>query len=366
MPRAARRPARAAAVVIPVVVLWLVAAPRADQAAVARTALPALSNAEFWRISAEMSEPDGTFHSENLVSNEARFQAILPELVRTVVPGRAYLGVGSEQNFTYIAATRPVHVFIVDIRRGNLDLHLLYKALFELSGSRADFVAQLFSRPRPPGLTAASTANQLFDAFARVPGDRAMYDRTLAAVLAHLTRSRGFALSAGDRDGIAYVLNAWFTNGPDIRYQLGRDTSNMRGGGTNYAQLMTSADATGRNWSYLASEESFLFLKALETDNRIVPVVGNFGGRKALRAVATYLREHALTVSTFYTSNVQQYLRQDGLWNTFCANAATLPMDGTSTMIFSERGGFGGDRRGGPGFNVQLMPLRQALAGCRT
>jgi hypothetical protein len=54
------------------------------------------------------------------------------------VPGRAYVGVGSEQNFTYIAATRPVIAFIVDIRRGNLDLHLIYKVLFELSADRSN------------------------------------------------------------------------------------------------------------------------------------------------------------------------------------------------------------------------------------
>src|SRR6185369_5607280 len=93
--------------------------------------LPALTNAEFWRLTGELSEPDGTFHSENLVSNEARFQTVVPDLVKRAVPGRAYLGVGSEQNFTYLAAVKPTHAFILDIRHGNLDLHLLYKAFFE-------------------------------------------------------------------------------------------------------------------------------------------------------------------------------------------------------------------------------------------
>src|SRR5262249_39627391 len=108
-----------------------------------------LSDAEFWRLSSEYSEPDGVFHSENLVSNELRFQTIVPALWQMAVPGRAYLGVGSEQNFTYIAATRPAIAFIVDIRRGNLDLHLIYKALFELSSNRVEFVSRLFSRKAP-------------------------------------------------------------------------------------------------------------------------------------------------------------------------------------------------------------------------
>ena len=90
-----------------------------------------VSDQEFWKLVSEFSEPDGTFHSENLVSNEVRFQAVIPRLTQTVAPGRAYVGVGSEQNFTYIAAVRPSIAFIVDIRRGNLDLQLVYKALFE-------------------------------------------------------------------------------------------------------------------------------------------------------------------------------------------------------------------------------------------
>ena len=61
---------------------------------------------------------------------------IVPALVRSAVPGRSYVGVGSEQNFTYIVAIRPVIAFVIDIRRGNLDLHLIYKVLFELSADR--------------------------------------------------------------------------------------------------------------------------------------------------------------------------------------------------------------------------------------
>src|SRR5262245_27395956 len=108
--------------------------------------LPArLSDQEFWKLSLESSESDGTFHSENLVSNEARFQTIIPSLVQAAPAGRAYVGVGSEQNFTYIAAVRPAMALIVDIRRGNLDLHLIYKALFEMSANRVEFVSKLFS-----------------------------------------------------------------------------------------------------------------------------------------------------------------------------------------------------------------------------
>ncbi len=169
--------------------------PRAVSAPVA--APPArLTDAEFWRLASGFSEPDGTFHSENLVSNEAQFQSIVPSLIATTAPGRAYVGVGSEQNYTYIAAVRPAMAFIVDIRRGNFDLHLTYKALFELSANRAEFVSRLFSRPRPPGLGPSSTPTEIFDALSRARrrASPSLYDQNLRAILAHLTKTHGFAL----------------------------------------------------------------------------------------------------------------------------------------------------------------------------
>src|SRR5205814_381591 len=78
--------------------------------------------------------------------------------------GRVYMGVGPEQNFTYIVALKPKIAFIIDIRRGNLDLQLMYKALFELSKDRAEFVSRLFSRRRPDGLGPQSSVRETFAA----------------------------------------------------------------------------------------------------------------------------------------------------------------------------------------------------------
>jgi len=100
----------------------------------------------------DFSEPGGTFRYENFISNERSIQYVIPELKARPKPGGVYLGVAPEQNFTYIAAIEPKIAFIIDIRRQNMLVHMLYKALFELSPNRADFVARLFSRKRPAGL----------------------------------------------------------------------------------------------------------------------------------------------------------------------------------------------------------------------
>jgi len=332
-----------------------------------RNAPARLSDAEFWQLASSSSEPDGSFHSENLVSNEADFQRLIPRLRSQVVPGRAYVGVGSEQNFSYIAAVRPSFAFIVDVRRGNFDLHLLYKALFELSADRADFVGRMFSRPRPAGLTRDSTAAAIFHAYAQVAASRELYTRNLAQIETHLGRTHGFGLSANDREGLAYVYHAWFINGPDIHYELNNGAGfggrGGPGGFPTYAELMTGSDDRGENQSFLGSDTNFAVVKSLESLNLVVPVVGNFGGTKALRAVASYLRRTGQTVSAFYVSNVEQYLRQDGIWEQFCQNAGGLPVDGSSLFIRSMRGGFGG-MRGGMAFGLSVAPIARDVAAC--
>src|SRR5687767_583412 len=132
----------------------------------ARTSVPeSLTDEQFWALSSALSEPGGTFRSDNLLSNERLMQHVIPLLHRTVKPGSTYLGVGPEQNFTYIAALKPKMVFITDIRRGNLHTQLMYKALFELSADRAEFIGRLFTKPRPQGLTTKSTAREIMDAY---------------------------------------------------------------------------------------------------------------------------------------------------------------------------------------------------------
>src|ERR1041385_7031714 len=92
-----------------------------------------LSDDAFWKMITDFSEEGGYFRFENFLSNELGFQLVIPELKETTKPGGVYLGVGPEQNFTYIAALQPKMAFITDIRRQNMLQHLMYKALFELS-----------------------------------------------------------------------------------------------------------------------------------------------------------------------------------------------------------------------------------------
>ena len=175
-----------------------------------------LNDREFWSLVTEMSEPNGQFRSDNLLSNEIFFQYVLNDLAQPTRMNRVYLGVGPEQNFTYIAAVKPKMAFIVDVRRGNLHLHLMYKAIFEMSSDRADFVFRLFSRKRPAGLAATASANDIFDALYKQEQSEALFKENLKRLLDHLTKKRNLGLSPEDLVGIEYVYGNFSWHGPGL------------------------------------------------------------------------------------------------------------------------------------------------------
>src|SRR5262245_31633266 len=84
----------------------------------------------FAALSARLSEPGGYFDSDNLISNETSYLHVLGKLREFNVTNGVYIGVGPDQNFTYIAKIRPRMAIIIDIRRDNLLQHLLFKSLF--------------------------------------------------------------------------------------------------------------------------------------------------------------------------------------------------------------------------------------------
>jgi hypothetical protein len=311
---------------------------------IARDTLPAaLTDREFWSLTEQISEPDGLFRSnsgspDNLLSNEPAVSTVAAELAARTKPSGVYLGVGPEQNFTYIAAIRPRMAFITDIRRGNLHLHLLYKALFEMSANRADFVARLFSLTRPPGLTTTSTAAELMDAYLRMgPGDEASFKANLKAVSDYLTTTRRLPLGSDDLGGIEYVYRHFQRFGPAINYLS--SINGRTGASGSYAAIMSATDrATGAERTYLATEDNFALVQALQKKNLIVPIVGDFAGPKALRAVGAYLKARGAIVTAFYVSNVEMYLQRNGVWPAFCANVASLPLDSASAFIRPSEG----------------------------
>jgi hypothetical protein len=286
--------------------------------------LPAqLPDAEYWKMVADYSEPDGYFQYDIVTSNEISYQTVLPDLMRIARPGGTYLGVGPEQNFTYIAALQPKIAFLIDIRRAMMLEHLMYKAIFEMSADRIEFVANLFARKIPPQLTAESSVQTIFKRFANNPADRALADQRLKDILTRLKVRHSFPLTVEDERGIRALYTTF------IREGVVNFSASFRSPG--YAGLMTLTDYTGRNWSFLVSKENYDRVRAMHQKNLIVPLVGDFAGPKAIRVVGKYLRDHGATVNVFYISNVEDYIQH--VWPQYVANIASLPLDSSSRFI---------------------------------
>jgi hypothetical protein len=318
-----------------------------------------LSNSEFWALMTRSSEPAGQFRSDNLVSNEIKYQWVIPELLRRVRTGAVYIGVGPEQNFTYIAALKPKIAFVVDVRRGNTDLHLMYKALFELSRDRADFVSRLLSRPRPDGLTSKSTAGEIFTAFAGVNPSERMLNATLADIRHQLTTVRTFPLTGDDLMRVEAIFRVFYLAGTKIQYS----PYGSFGGTTQptYAELMAATDEAGEPRSFLASDVLFDVMRDLERRNLLIPLVGDFAGPKTLRAIGEYARRQKTVVSAFYVSNVEEYLQPPQRLS-FCRNVSALPLTIDSTFIRAVRGDT--LNPGNEGFVNQLAPMLDEARRC--
>lgn len=325
---------RTLAIALSLIPVALVPASAGAQATMAAATLPQrLSDTEFWDLVSAVSEPDGYFRIvDNFTSNEREIGTLFGMLRSRGTSGGVYMGVGPEQNLTYIAAIRPQMAFIVDIRRQAVMQHLMFKAIFELSPERADFVSMLFSKARPAGLDSATHVHQIWEAFWPVRSDTVAYRTNLARITEHLTKTKGFAFTPLERDQLFWVYESFFRWGPQIATR-GAVTGSSASG-SSFADLTGySTDASGEPRSFLSSEEHYRTVKTLHERNLIVPVSGDFGGPKAIRAIGTWLKQRGGVVRAFYVSNVEQYLYQDGKAQLFYDNVATLPMDASSVFI---------------------------------
>jgi hypothetical protein len=315
--------------------LLVLAAAAATSATQQSQSLPErLSDAEFWRATQDISEPGGYFRIEdNFTSNEQEVAQVFTLLKQRGVSGGVYMGVGPEQNFTYIAAIRPKMAFIVDIRRQAVMQHLMYKAVFELSKDRGDFISLLFSKPRPSGIDSTTSIQKIWDAYWTVPTDTTAGPRNLTRVVEQLTRTHGFTFTADESAQLKWVFDAFYAHGPSIST---RGAPGGRGGGNalTFADLTGYAyDAQGAAQSFLSTEDNYRFVRGLHERNLIVAVSGDFGGPTAIRAVGAWLKQRGGRVSAFYVSNVEQYLFSDGKARAFYSNVGTLPVTDSSVFV---------------------------------
>jgi hypothetical protein len=317
---------------------------------------------------ASLSEPGGYFDTDNLISNERSYLHVVPELEALSGPaGRngVYLGVGPDQNFSYIARLRPKAAILIDIRRDSLLLHLLFKALFEQARTRVEYLAMLTGRPAPEPVTGWSS-KPLDAIVAHLDRAQPMTAAQVSALRSRLTgaiRAYGVPLSDRDLATIDRFHRRFIEEGLSLQFNTtGRAP---RFGYPTYRDLLLEVDLKGRRCSFVAAEDDFLFVKGLQSKDQVIPLVGDLSGPKALAAVGALLAARNQQVTAFYTSNVEFYLFSYGTFPRFVTNLRRLPHHPNALIIrsvFPSGGAFLDPR---PGYNSvsTTQPIQALLDG---
>jgi hypothetical protein len=297
-----------------------------------RTQVPVqITRAEFTGLIERLSEPEGYFDTDNFISNETSYLHVVPSLRENVRTGGAYIGVGPDQNFTYIVHSQPSIAIIADIRRQNLLQHLLFKVLIEEARDRQDFLCQLFSRNCAPQEGETEFGALLFDV-RTAPPDPELFGVNLEHIERVLLTDYDLSLTALDLDRIEYVYRSFFEAGLGMRFStLGRPSP----GYPTLEELIRETDLENRFQNYLSDDTLFSRLQQFQRENRIIPIVGDFVGDHALQAAAEYLREQELDVSVFYTSNVEFYLFDLPEWQDYLANVGAFGFTDDAVFIRS-------------------------------
>lgn len=324
------------------------------------------ASTDFAQLVVELSEPGGYFDTDNLISNETSYLHVIDRLEALGVHGGAYIGVGPDQNFSYIAAIRPTIAFLVDVRRDNMLQHLLFKALFALSETRVEYLSLLFGRPPPSD--AAAWGNRDVEALVRYVDETPASAASTGAARRVVDEQIGqfsIVLSSEDSATIDRFHRTFMDAGLGLRFRThGRAARYYY---PTYRDLLLERTRSGRRASYLASRTAYRTVKSLQDRGLVIPVVGDLAGEHAIAAIAEYLEESGEIVSAYYTSNVEFYLFRNQVFDEFARNVRALPIDRESVIIRSVfHGTFGPHPLAVPGYaSTQVLQRIADMANGR-
>ncbi len=281
-----------------------------------------------------LSEPGGFFDTDNLISNERSYLHVMDALAREGVEGGAYIGVGPDQNFSYVAQIQPIVAYMIDIRRDNLVLHLMFKAMFELAPTRVEFLSLLVGRSTPPEDEAwpSWSIDDLVAYFDTASRDQSVIDMVRASIDSAVL-TFGVPLSDDDQRNLDQFHRTFIREGLALRFNsYGRSPQSYY---PTYRDLLLEQSVSGERMNYLSTSDRYSVVRDLQLADAVIPVVGDLAGTRALRAIGRDIDDRGLRVSAFYTSNVEFYLFGSGIFSAFSKNVRTLPIDRRSVFIRS-------------------------------
>ncbi|MBL0937908.1 MAG: hypothetical protein IBJ03_03375 [Gemmatimonadaceae bacterium] len=322
---------------------------------------PSYSTKEFAALAARFSDAGGYFDTDNLISNEPSLLHPLTTLDSLKLRGGVYLGVGPDQNFNYIAQTVPRVAFIADIRRDNMLLLLLFKALFHAAADRQEFLALWLGKPIPAAPHRRDLPIDSLIAWAeRTPTTNASRTQANRRLLT-LVGTFGIPVSAKDLETIAKFHREFMQQGTNLRFTtIGRPPQRSY---PTLGQLLRERDRAGKQRSYMSSDSLFGIVQSMQRRNVIIPLVGDLAGPTVLPKLAPWLKEQQLAMSVMYTSNVEDYLLRYGTFRDFVKSTRALPRMPNAVIIRSWFGGPGTHPQNVNGYSTtQLVERMETFA----
>ncbi len=210
-------------------------------------------------------------------SNEIRHDVYFPYVEGK---GGAYIGVGSDQNYTVMAVARSELVFLMDIDQSVVDLHRCYEALIEASADPTT----LFERWAP----------------------------------------------AGEADSVR-IIEAMYAGLPEPeRKRLVRLYRNARE--TVYIHLdhVIKRKRDGKPTTWLSDPELYAHVRGLYEADRVRMMGGDLTGPNSLQTAAAAARALGLPVRVIYFSNAEEYFDYS---KQFIANISAQPGDEQSVVL---------------------------------
>ena len=307
-----------------------------------------------------LSERERNHLPRNYVSSEPSQLQVAPLLLERHRRGGAYIGVGGEQNYSYIALVEPEVAFIIDPRRSIAMLHLLYKAMFDKARSRSEFLSFMIGRPydadEPP------PSARVADVIAHVE-DLGKFSELRRTTLAYLTEristKFGFKLTARDRATLAEINKAFYDHGLDIRFE---PEGGIDPGYVKFREQLALRAPNGKELGFLSHDRAFRYVQRMQRENRIFVLVGDLAGEKALSGIAAYLKAEQIPLRTFYVSNLEEPLFAQRAWPKWVKNLEALPSDEHAVFI---RTWFGEDRHPHQLPDLKTTTLLQRIADFR-
>ena len=269
-------------------------------------------------------------YNNYLVSNELGYQNVVLCLHKYINPGGIYIGVGADQNYTYAAVTRPSFVFIIDNRKENQLLHYLFKACFELAPSRPGYLSILFSKPLKNDVELLSLRD-IVNYFSQIDGERVLFKNNWDRLYKSIQKYR-ISIAKKDIDIIYGIYENFFEYHLLLRTR--NDLISWQGWCyPTYKDFLLATDQKGYSWNFLNNDVRFYWLKAMQRNNCIIPIVGDLTGGKTLKTIGEFAKKRGKSISTIYISNAEQFIFQSELFDQYMINITALPLDYNSLLI---------------------------------